>query len=93
MHLLRRNIHPDVWKLLHSKSHRHHVLKSLHKGLLGHDPCGGCGSELCETEGDSFIRSVLTFEFRTCKVHVNIDGSKCIPAPRDLPVYVRKLVS
>lgn len=61
-YLLRRNIHPDVWKLLHSKRHRHHVLKSLHKGLLGHDPCGGCGSELCETEGDRIIRSVLTFE-------------------------------
>lgn len=87
-YLLRRNIHPDVWKLLHSKRHGHHVLKSLHKGLLGHDPCGGCGSELCETEEDSFIRSVLTFEFRTCKVHVYIDGSWCIPAPRDL--FVRK---
>lgn len=62
-YLLRRNIHPDVWKLLHSESYGHHVLKSLHKGLLGHDPSWGCGSELCETEGDRFIRSVLTFEY------------------------------
>lgn len=62
-YLLRRNIHPDVWKLLHSKRHRHHVLKSLHEGLLGHDPSGGCGSELCETEGERFIRSALTFEY------------------------------
>lgn len=66
-YLLRRNIHPDVWKLLHSERHGHHVLKSLHEGLLGHDSSGGCGCELYKKEGDKFERSALTFEFRTFK--------------------------
>lgn len=90
--MLRRNIYLDVWKLFYFKSYRYYVFKSFYKGLFGYDFCGGCGSELCEIEGDSFIRFVLIFEFCICKVYVNIDGSKCIFVLRDLSVYVRKLV-
>lgn len=63
VYLLRRNIYLDVWKLFYFKRYRYYVFKSFYKGLFGYDFCGGCGSELCEIEGDRFIRFVLIFEY------------------------------